>query len=393
MQRSTMATVFSLTLILSSWYSGWNLDAVQAADHDNVWVYVGNSHIDKAGNSVINLCQLNRKTGELKHVGDSPSISKPGFVEIHPSGKYLYAVGTSKIGELKGQGVVAAYAIDPKTRLLTPLNEQTSGGKNPCHVSVDATGQFVMCANYGSGAADAELLAVNADGTLTPPTCHVNHSGHSINTKRQEGPHPHSITMDPENLNAYVPDLGIDAVMVYHINRPSRNFQFAFSLPLKPGAGPRHLVFHPNHKFLFVCNELDNTVTVFRHHGKGQKDDVLSSKSTLPADFTSENTVAEVRTSKDGQYIYVSNRGHDSIAVFKCDAETGDLTTLGFVPSGGETPRNFNIDPSGQFMIVGNQKTGNVVLFRINQQTGMPEKTEQTLDLPGPICFRFLQDQ
>jgi 6-phosphogluconolactonase len=306
----------------------------------------------------------------------------------------LYAV--SEVADYKdsNSGAVASFALDPISGKLTPLNHQSSTSAGPCHLVVDRQGKNVLVANYGGGTAAA--LPIQVDGKLAPASSTVRHTGSSVDKSRQEGPHPHSINLDASNRFAFVADLGTDKVMIYRFD-PAKgtltpNDPPAVDLP--PGSGPRHFAFHPSGNFAYVINELASTITPFTYDAERGVLKTLSPKatvSTLPPDFKGENTTAEVRVHPSGKFVYGSNRGHNSIAIFAVDPATGGLSSVGHQATGGKTPRNFNIDPDGRFLLAANQDSNTITVFRIDPNTGKLEPTPHSIEIPKPVCIRFLK--
>ena len=328
---------------------------------------------------------LDTDTGKLSEPILAAEAKNPSFLEIHPNGKFLYAV--SEVGRAGG---ISSYAIYSKTGNLRYLNKQPSGGSGPCHVSIDSTGRNVLVANYGSGS--ASVVPIKPNGSLAEPTGFVQHTGSSANPSRQKGPHAHSINVSPDNRFAFVADLGIDKVMIYKLNIEKgtitkNNPPYA---KVKPGAGPRHFSFHPSGKYAYVINELDGTVTAFTYESASGTLSEIQTITTLPTGFNANNKCAEIRVHPTGRFLYGSNRGHNSIVVYKIDSSKGTLTFVEHETADINTPRNFNIDPTGKFCLVGNQGTNSVVVFRINQRTGALEPTGHKISIGRPVCIRFL---
>jgi 6-phosphogluconolactonase len=364
----------------------------QAAQADGeIRVYLGTYTRAPSTSKGIYLARLNLATGQLTAPEPVAEVTNPTFLAFHPNGKFLYAIG--EIADFGGQktGAVSALAIDPQTGRLTLLNQQPSQGVGPCHVSVDATGRNALVANYGGGS--VSCLPIGADGRLAPPSCSIQHFGSSVNPKRQAGPHAHSINVAPDNRFAFVADLGMDQLFVYKFDAAKGKLapNDPPSAVLKPGAGPRHFAFHPNKRFAYVINELDSTVTAFRYDMAQGTLETLQSLSTLPADWSGASTTAEVAVHPSGRFLYGSNRGHDSIAIFAVDENTGKLTFLGCESTQGKHPRNFGIDPSGRFLVAANMQSDNVVVFRIDPQSGKLQATGSTISLPMPSCVKFMK--
>jgi len=362
------------------------LAALSTASAESLPVYFGTYTGGENASKGIYRSLLDLDTGKLSEPVLAVEIKNPSFLEIHPNGKSLYAVSESG-----GAGTVSAYAIDAQTGNLKFFNQQPSGGSGPCHVNIDRTGKVALVANYGSGSASA--IPIKPDGSLAEPTCVVQHEGSSVNPSRQKEPHAHSINLSPDNRFAFVADLGIDKIMIYRLDAEKGTIvpndpPFA---RLKPGSGPRHFTFHPNGKFAYVINELAGTVTVFAYEPASGALSEIQTIPTLPADFHGSNGCAEVRVHPNGKFLYGSNRGHDSIAVYLIDPAKGTLTLVEIETADIKTPRNFNIDPTGKFCLVANQGGDSIVVFRIDPQTGALEPTGNKISVGKPVCIRFLR--
>jgi 6-phosphogluconolactonase len=363
--------------------------AGEEKEQDELLVYIGT--YTRGEDPGIYRFTMNRETGELTPVGSTSGIPNPSFLAIHPSGNYLYAV--SEINDFQGKrtGAVAALAIDRSQRgELAPLNRQPSAGDGPCHIVVDQTGRFVLVANYGGGSVAA--LPIQEDGSLGPPSSSVQHEGASV-TSRQTAPHAHSINLAPSNRYAMAADLGLDKVLIYAFDAGAGKLSpnDPPAVDVTPGSGPRHFAFPPAGQFAYVINELSSTITAFRFLPDSGTLDPIQTISTLPANFSESSFTAEVQVHPSGDYVYGSNRGHDSLSVFRVEKQSGRLTLAGIVSSGGKTPRNFGIDPSGRFLLSANQQTGNVVVMRIDPATGIPEPTGHEVQVPRPVCVKFLE--
>jgi 6-phosphogluconolactonase len=350
-------------------------------------VYVGTYTTGKSEG--IYLYRLNLTSGELKHVATTRGVVNPSFLALAPSRRYLYAVNEVQEFAGKKSGAVSAFAVDQRTGELRLLNQQPSLGADPCYVDVDAGGRFVLIANYTGG--NVTVFPIEHDGSLGQTTDFKQYRGSSANHERQEGPHAHCIVLDPANRFAYSCDLGADKIMIFRFD--ARNGKLLPNeqpwVQVKPGTGPRHLAFHPRGKYVFVLNELQSTVTAFmRDPEKGSLKE-LQTLTTLPQDFTGTNTSADIHVSPDGRFLYCSNRGHDSLAIFQIDPRNGALTSVGNESTRGMTPRNFAIDPSGAFLLVANQKSDNIVSFRIEYITGRLSPTGHTVEVPSPVCLKF----
>jgi 6-phosphogluconolactonase len=329
-------------------------------------------------------------TGRLVSLGLVAETTNPSFLTVHPSRRFLYAV--NEIANYEGQksGAVSAFALDPRTGKLTFLNQVSSRGADPCYLVVDKTGKHVLVANYSGGSVAA--FPVRADGRLGEASAFVQHAGGSVNPERQQGPHAHSINLSPDNRFAIAADLGLDQLLVYRFD-PTKGSLAANSpafAKVNPGAGPRHFAFHPSGRFAYVINEMQSTVSAFAYDAAGGVLHALQTISTLPKDFAGKNDTAEVQVHPTGKFLYGSNRGHDSIAVFAIDAEKGTLTPVEYVATRGKTPRNFGIDPTGSFLFAANQDSDNIVVFRINPDSGRLTPTGQVVEVPSPVCVKFV---
>ncbi len=334
---------------------------------------------------------LDLATGKLSEPRLAAEAVSPSFLAIHPSGHWLYAV--SEIDDLNGRktGGVSAFAIETDGGLRL-LNQQPSEGRGPCHVTVDPTGKFALVANYGSGSAAA--LPIGADGRLGPASSVVQHEGKSVNPQRQEGPHAHSINLDAAGRYAFVADLGLDQVKIYRFDPANGKLVPADPafVTLQPGAGPRHFAFHPQGDRAYVNNEMSSTITALHYAPEAGALQETQTLSTLPEGAAQpNNSTAEVQVHPSGRFVYVSNRGHDSIAAYSIDPNSGRLTALGNTPTGGRTPRNFGIDPTGQFLLAANQGTDNVVVFKIDPDTGKLTPTGQEIEVGAPVCVKYLR--
>jgi len=344
----------------------------------------------------IYVCRFDAQTGRLGDPELAAETANPTFLAVHPNRQKLYSVerpllyAANETGGGGRPGSVGAYAVDRISGRLSFLNRESSGGAGPCHLSVDATGQAVLVANYGGGS--VALLPLRNDGSLTSASAFIQHHGSSVNRRRQEGPHAHYIQPDPSNRFALVCDLGLDQVLVYRLDaaKGTLNANDPPFANVKAGAGPRHLAFHPHHSVAYVINELDSTITAFTFDKDRGVLRPLQSVSCLPIGFTNQNTTAEVEVHPSGRYLYGSNRGHDSIAVFLVDAASGRLTPAGHCPTGGRTPRHFALDPSGQWLLAANQGTDNVVVFRVNDQNGQLSPTGYSVAVGAPVCLAFV---
>jgi 6-phosphogluconolactonase len=305
-------------------------------------------------------------------------VFNPNFIVFHPGGKFLYAVS-----EEKG-GVIKAFAISEDGNELTLLNEQSSGGAYPCHLTINRTSKYVFIANYTGGT--VAMLPLNADGSVAAAKNIVKHQ--AVNQSVQ--PRPHSVTLSPDERYLFVADLGIDMIKVYRVNYDAATITPANSdVELKIKSGPRHFTFHPNGKSAYVIAEHDSTITRFDYNDQTGKLSPVQTVSTLPPEYNGKNWCAEIKVRPDGKFLYGSNRGHNSIAIFRIDQTTGALTAAGHQGAGISTPRHFNIDDSGQYCLVANQTGNNVSLYKIDNQSGQLMETARQINISAPVCVQF----
>lgn len=322
--------------------------------------------------------------GKLSPLGLVAETPSPSFLAVNPNDKYLYAVNE------KNDGSVTAFSIDRGNGKLTRLNDQPSHGASPCHLIVDSSGKTVMVANYGAGSIAA--YPIQKDGSLGAATAKIQHQGSSVDPRRQKGPHAHHITTDPGNRYALVCDLGLDKVLVYRFD-PAKSSLTPNDPPfatVKPGGGPRHLDFHPKGQFAYVNNEINSTLTVLKFDKRDGALEELQTVSTLPATFTGNNSTAEIEVHPSGKFVYVSNRGHDSIAAYSIDQKTGHVTFIQHQSTQGKTPRNFAIDPEGEFLLAENQNSHSIIVFRIDEKTGRLQPTGEKAEAGSPVCIVFV---
>ena len=336
------------------------------------------------------VCRMDASTGALTLAHVVPGVVNPSFLTLDPRQRYLYAV--SEVTETDGQvgGAVSAFAVDRATGALKYLNRQSTHGPGPCHLTVDRTGRFVLVANYAGGS--VAMLPIHEDGRIGPVSDFVQHVGSSVDPRRQQSPHAHSINVDPSNRFALVADLGLDKVLVYRLDLTAGKL-----IPndepwaaLRPGAGPRHLSFHPTGRYAYVINELDSTLTGFAYDETRGTLREIQTVSTLPEGFAGASHTADVHVAPSGRFVYGSNRGHDSIVIFAVDPETGELTYVGHESTRGEIPRNFAINPTGAYLLAANQRSDNIVMFRIDAETGKLTPTGHVIEVPTPVCVKIV---
>src|SRR6266853_1699942 len=351
-------------------------------------VFVG-TYTAKTESKGIYTYEFDANSGKLAPKGLAAETPDPSWVAVHPSGKYAYAANES------GQASkVSAFAVDAKSGKLTLLNQIPSLGEDPCYLSFDKTGKYLFVANYSSGT--VAVFPILADGRLGEHTALVKDQGATgPNKERQEAPHAHWIGVTPGNLFAFVADLGLDEIMMYRFDANKGSLvphEPAFAT-LDPGAGPRHIAIHPNGRFVYAANELKSTVTVFSSAAQKKNQPYLVLKqqvSLLPQNFSGRNDAAEIAVHPNGKFLYASNRGHDSIAVFAIDEANGTLTSVADVSTGGKEPRHFAIDPTGKYLLAENQFSNNIVVFKIDPTTGGLTPTGQVVEVPSPVDLTFV---
>ena len=336
------------------------------------------------------LAELNPSTGDLGPIRLVADVKKASFLALHPNHHYLYSTcEVDDYHDAKG-GAVAAFKIDAATGNLTLLNHQSSTAEGPHYLSLDREGKNALVANYHGGG--VAVLPIRADGTLGPATSTVLHHGSSVNKSRQTAAHPHGIDVDPTNRFVFVPDLGLDKVVAYRFNSAAGTIaaNHPRDLATSPGAGARHITFHSNGKWAYVINELDSTVIALRYDSETGALTQMETVSTLPAGAAQQdNLTGEIVVHPNGKFLYASNRGHDSIAVFAIDQTSGRLRSLGHCLAGGRTPRNFNIDPSGKFLLSANLDSDSVTVLQIDPASGKLSRTAHEIKVLQPYCIQF----
>lgn len=335
----------------------------------------------------IDILKFNPRTGFIRHYATEEGIVNPSYIVFSNSGKYLYAVNELKEYRGEATGTVSAFEINKATGRLKYINLQKTGGTDPCHVNINKDDTYVFTSNFMSGSVC--VLPVGNDGMLQEPIQLIQHEGSSINTKRQSGPHAHSLIFDRDQNYALVPDLGIDKLMVYRTDFHNGNpvLKLEKNLVIFSGAGPRHCEFDKAYLHCYLINELASSISVFDYDGCGGFE-LKQTITTLDGPFDGENICADIHLSPDGRFLYGSNRGHDSIVVYSVDKASGMLTFIASCSCGGKTPRNFAVDPSGSFLLVANQDSDNIVSFAIDENDGTIKEVMR-LNSPTPVCVKF----
>jgi len=335
--------------------------------------------------------KFNSADGSIKEAGHIKTAN-PSFVTVSPNEKFIYAV--HEIASAGKGGEVAAFSFNKKNGELKFINQQLTGGDHPCYVEIDKTGKWIIVANYTSGS--FSVLPVNADGSLGKATTTIQHTGSGKDTARQKGPHAHCAKLSADNKWLFVSDLGIDKVMIYSFNDVTgklvpAKIPFARSTA---GSGPRHFTFHPNNKFAYLVEEMSGTVVAFRYNNGTLKK--IQRISTLPVGDTGLIGSGDIHVSADGKFLYASNRGREqsnTIAIFKIDIATGMLKTVGHQYTFGKIPRNFNFDPSGNFLLVANQESDEIVIFKVNKSTGLLTNTSKRISVGKPVCLKWIKNK
>ncbi len=380
---NNLSRILSTALLLSAplaLYAGRG--GAKPSSHTKYIAYVGN-YTNKTDSEGIYVFRFDAATGKMSGLELAGATKDPSWVVVHPSGKYLYAAN-----EMGKDSSVSAFAIDRSSGKLTFLNELPALGEDPCHLSFDRSGKFLLSANYSSG--NVVVYPILADGKLGEHTALQEDKGKTgPDAKRQDRSHAHWIAASENNQFVYVADLGLDQVLVYKFDPAKGTLTADDSADFKPGTGPRHVAFSRDHKYMYVLGELASTVTVFSSDGPEQFRSIQN-VPMLPAGFSGRNDAAEIEMHPSGKFLYASNRGHDSIVAYAIDAGSGKLAQVQDVPTGGKEPRHLAIDPTGTFLLAENQNTNTIVEFRIDQTTGKLTPTGETLTVPSPICLAFL---
>ena len=365
---------------------GRGASTAQASAQGKDLVYVGT--YTGHGSQGIYGYRFDAATGQLSSLGRVAESESPAFLAIAPSRRFLYASNEVDQYEGHASGAVSAFAIDRASGKLSFLNEVSTHDPGPAHVVVDFTGKNVLISNYPLGS--VAVFPVLDGGRLGEASDFVRHEGSSLNPERQQGPHAHSITLSPDDRFAIAADLGLDQLIVYPLDPAKGKLGTPQVVKIHPGSGPRHTTFDPGGKFLYLLNEMASTITVFSYDAAEGGLAELQTISTLPKGFSGESTGAEIQIHPAGKFVYASNRGDDSIAVFAVDHAQGTLKLVERVRTEGKTPRNFALDPSGSWLLAANQDSNDIVVFRIDSKTGRLTPTGQVVQLSAPVCVVFV---
>lgn len=348
-------------------------------------VYIGT--YTEGGSGGIHAFRFDTSSGVLAAIGQAAVLPNPSYLAVSAGGRFLYSVLETTTFEGRHGGAVGSFAVEVKTGALTALNVQPTEGGDPCHISIDRENRFLFASNYGEGTVSA--FPLNADGTIAPVSSILRHTGSGPVAGRQESPHAHFAALSPDGKYLCAVDLGVDSVFLY----PSSPDAFVASagrltVKLKPGAGPRHIAFHPSGRYAYVVTELSNEVVAFAYSPEyGLRE--LQYVPALPPGYAGESWCAAIHVSPDGKTLYASNREHDSIAVFAIDEMSGRLDPVQYAAAGGRWPRDFAVDPTGRYLLAANQKSDNLVVFKIDEKDGRLEETGITAGVPMPTCVKF----
>jgi 6-phosphogluconolactonase len=362
-----------------------NLPPAQAADN-NYLAYVG-TYSDRGGKGIY-AYRFDAKTGKLVDLGLAVATPDPSFLAISKDGKFLYAVNETSTYQGQPTGSVSSFAIHKDTGKMTPLNTLSSRGPGPAHLVIDRSGKSLLVANYDGG--NVAVFPILENGSLGEASAFVQHKGSSVVPDRQKGPHAHDIAMSPDNRFALVADLGLDQIIVYPFDSAKGTLGTPHIVKVHPGAGPRHLAFSPNGKFVYLINEIQSSINSFSYSAANGELQELQTVSTLPKEFKGANDTAEIEVHPSGRFLYGSNRGQDSVVLFTIDPAKGTLTNAGFTLTRGKTPRNFAIDPTGHWLFAENHESDNFVIFKIDEKTGQLTPQGDALHVPAPVCIKFV---
>lgn len=354
------------------------------ANSARMLVFVGS--YAEASDSGVYVYSFDSTTGKLALLDQAAGLKNPTFLNLDAARLKLYSIEETETAAGRSGGAVS-FGIDPRQGTITRLNQAATVDSPTCHIQRDAEDRYLVVASYHGG--KVGLLSLHEDGTVGKLLDTKQHEGRSVHPERQTQPHPHSAFFSPDEQYVYVPDLGLDRIMTYRIDKVKEALVHIGETEIHPGAGPRHLVFHPEGKYAYVINELDSTITSLRYDASTGKLQPMETVPTLPADYQGENTCAEITISRDGRFLYGSNRGHDSIAVYSVDGESGRLTLIEHVSTEGKHPRHFALTPDGDFLIAANRDTNNLTVFRVDRESGKLTFTGNSVPVSKPVCVQM----
>jgi 6-phosphogluconolactonase len=346
--------------------------------------YVG-TYTDTAAKGIYAL-KWNAGSKKFVSLGLQAEVANPSFVAVSPSHRFLYAI-TERAARRDGTGSLSSFSIDPATGALKLLNHVLAHGNTTAHLIVDATGKWLLVANYGSGSVAA--FALKPDGSIGEETDFKQHSGSGVNAHRQMGPHPHEVVLSADNRFLYVPDLGLDKVFVYALDGATGKLTLASTTDTRPGFGPRHMLFGKDGRFAYVLGEMGSAVAVMSADKASGKLTLVDATDTVPPRLTEENNSAELALSSDGRFLYATNRGHDSVTVFSVNGRNGRLTNLQNIPTQGHIPRGMALDPNGTHLLTGNQNSDTITVFDRDIKTGKLAFASLMTDIPTAVCILF----
>lgn len=378
--RQTFTFLFGLLLI--------GISGCTEDDQLKEIVYVGT--FNDRGSEGLYVYEFDRETGGMDLIQTVSDRTGPNFQAIHPNGQYLYSISGEAFSENTPNGTVTAYQIHPETGMLNMINEQSVEGRGTAHVSADPLGRFVYVSNYSQG--NLSVFQIQENGGLSEAVSIVQHEGSSVNERRQNSPHVHSIIPSADGRFIYVSDLGIDRIMIYEVNQTTGELTSG-EVPYvenTPGSGPRHFAIHPDGQFSYSAEELSSTVAVFSVDQNTGGLTEIQRVNMLPEDFSGNNSAADIHLSPDGRFLYASNRGHDSLVIYQVDENTGHLSLIGHESTRGGHPRNFMMDQNGEFVFVANRDNDNVVIFSRNKESGELTFTGEEIHVPMAVCVTQL---
>lgn len=371
--------------LLSLMFSNCKTEIVKQKEY----LYVGT--FQDRGSQGIYVYEFDRDSVKFSLKQTLPEIVRPGFLEIYPDGRYLYSINRVRNAEGIQKEMVSSFAINSEDGILSLINQVPAHGTGACHVNIDKAGKYLYISFYDSGS--LTVFAINPDGSIGDTIQTIKYEGSSVNERRQDKAHVHSVLFSPDNAFVYIADLGTDKVMICSIDHTTGKLLPASppSVSVIPGSGPRHMTFHPEKPYVYLAEELSSSTSLFYQDQVTGNLTSMQTISTLPEDFTDQNTNADIHIDPSGKFLFVSNRGHNSLATYSINKENGELRIVDYPSTMGEHPRNFLIEPKGEFILVANRDTDNVAVFRLDKATGLLEYTGISLDIPVPVCLKWLK--